>query len=127
MAVQAAGRSLLLVLHTIISSVLVDNAGGWAMGCGGLCVGGIADAAACTPPSKSNTLSCPCQSSSRCCFCSFWGLDDPWLTDQGAVYRWMRGDDLTPPVLFLARHGSTATAAVEEVDGTRNRVRWSFY
>ena len=49
-------------------------------------------------------------------------LDDATSTDQGTVYRWLRGDDPTPPVVFLPREDGTARSQIPEMDALLQRA-----
>ena len=44
-----------------------------------------------------------------------WQQAEHWFTDQGAIYKWLRGDEPTLPVVFLLRPDETATANVAEM------------
>ena len=49
-------------------------------------------------------------------------LDDASSTDHGAVRHWLRGDDPTPPVVFLPREDWTATTHIPEMDTLLQRA-----
>ena len=44
-------------------------------------------------------------------------LEEAWISDQGALYRWLKDESYALPVTFLSTPDGTATANLAEMDG----------